>query len=51
MSSQAVITLIYMVVCVVIVCADGTLLLCVAELGWDALSIQAAPHDPGTSLQ
>lgn len=22
-----------------------------AELGWDALSIQVAPHDPGTSLQ
>lgn len=32
-------------------CADQTFWLCVAELGWDALSIQVAPHDPGTSLQ
>lgn len=40
-----------MVVGVVIVCADETLWLCVAELGRDALSIQAAPHDPGTGLQ
>lgn len=32
-------------------CADQTFWLCIAELGWDALSIQAAPHDPGTSLQ
>lgn len=45
-------SLIYVVVaCVVIVCADGTLSLCVAELGRDALSLQAAPHDPGASLQ
>ena len=40
-----------MLVGVVIVCADETLWLCVAELGRDALSIQAAPHDPGASLQ
>lgn len=33
------------------VCADETLWLCVAELGRDALSIQAAPHDPGAGLQ
>lgn len=32
-------------------CADETLSLCVAELGRDALSVQAAPHDPGASLQ
>lgn len=38
-------------VCVVIVCADETLSLSVAELGRDALSVQAAPHDPGISLQ
>lgn len=30
--------------------ADGTLFLCVAELGRDALSVQAAPHDPGFGL-
>lgn len=36
---------------IIIFCADQTFWLCVAELGWDALSIQAAPHDPGTSLQ
>lgn len=36
---------------VLLVCADETLWLCVAELGRDALSIQAAPHDPGTGLQ
>lgn len=34
-----------------VVCADETLWLCVAELGRDALSIQAAPHDPGAGLQ
>lgn len=32
-------------------CADQMFWLCVAELGWNALSIQAAPHDPGASLQ
>lgn len=26
-------------------------LLCVAELGRDALSVQTAPHDPGAGLQ
>lgn len=31
--------------------ADETLWLCVAELGRDALPIQAAPHDPGAGLQ
>lgn len=36
---------------ILLVCADETLLLCVAELGRDALSIQAAPHDPGAGLQ
>lgn len=44
-------TLYVMVVCVVIVCADETLSLSVAELGRNALSVQAAPHDPGASLQ
>lgn len=48
---QAVNILILWLVCVVIVCADETLSLCVAELGRDALSVQAAPHDPGASLQ
>lgn len=36
---------------ILLVCADETLWLCVAELGRDALSIQAAPHDPGAGLQ
>lgn len=36
---------------VVMARADETLLLCVAELGRDALSVQAAPHDPGAGLQ
>lgn len=36
---------------ILLVCADKTLWLCVAELGRDALSIQAAPHDPGAGLQ
>lgn len=44
-------TLYVMVAHVVIVCADKTLSLAVAELGRDALSVQAAPHDPGAGLQ